>query len=226
LAITAEGVHTKREPFYFLLGLKELKGNHAREDQAPFVMIVIKDFNIQNKLGYPVKFSGATLGFQQIITGEVNLSLGARDSKLHIERKGPYRRIVQCAARAPVVFYGSCEKIAWLVPSSAVILHIAKTLHYGNPYTNADGKQIIFPSADPSMNNHQAAEKMLLEQAASKLSSKEILGTKTITCETLSRIFGRTWKACWIKKLQKKQLQIQSFEEQRGVNFEAGNSWT
>ena len=67
-----------------------------------------------------------------------------------------------------MVLYDSCEKRAWLVPSSAVILHIAKTRHYRNPYMN-DGKKITLLSADPSTSNHEAAEKVLLEQAPFKL---------------------------------------------------------
>lgn len=135
------------------------------------------DWSASDQVGRPMRFSGATLGFQQILTGEVNFSLGARDGKLHVERKGPYQRIVQCAARSPVLLYDSCEKRAWLVPSSAVILHIAKTRHYRNPYMN-DGKKITFPSADPSTSNHEAAEKVLLEQAPFKLCAQDDLGNQ------------------------------------------------
>jgi hypothetical protein len=132
------------------------------------------DWSASDQVGRPIRFSGVTLGFQQILTGEVNFSLGARDGKLHVERKGPYQRIVQCAARSPVVLYDSCEKRAWLVPSSAVILHIAKTQHYRNPYMN-DGNKIAFPSADPLTSNHEAAEKVLLEQAPFKLCTQDDL---------------------------------------------------
>lgn len=144
------------------------------------------DWSACNQVGRGLKISGATLGFQQIMTGEINFSLGARDGKLHIQRKGPYQRIVQCAARSPVVLYDSGEKRAWLVPSSAVILHIAKTRHFRNPYMN-DGKEIVFPSADPSTSSHEAAEKVLLEQAPLKLCTQDGLGNQDYYLQDLVR---------------------------------------
>jgi hypothetical protein len=135
------------------------------------------DWSASDQVTRRIKFSGATLGFQQILTGEINFSLGARDGKLHVERKGPYQRIVQCSARAPVVLYDSCEQRAWLVPSSAVILHIAKTRHYRNPYVH-NGKRITFPSADLSTSNHEAAEKVLLEQALFQLCTHGDIGNQ------------------------------------------------
>jgi hypothetical protein len=47
LVIIAKGINTQGNAFHFLLSLKKLKGNHASKDQALFVLIVIKDFNIQ-----------------------------------------------------------------------------------------------------------------------------------------------------------------------------------
>lgn len=135
------------------------------------------DWSSCEQVSRSVRFSGTTMGFQQIMIGEVNFSLGARDGKLHVQRKGPYQRIVQCAARSPVVLYDSSEKRAWLVPSSAVILHIAKTRHYRDPYMN-NGEKIEFPSADPSTSNHEAAEKVLREEAAFKLSTHDHHGTQ------------------------------------------------
>jgi hypothetical protein len=144
------------------------------------------DWSASDQVGRPLKASGATLGFQQILTGEVNFSLGARDGKLHIERKGPYQRIVQCAARSPVVLYDYCEKRAWLVPSSAVILHIARTRHYRNPYMQ-DGKKVTFPSANPSTSNHRAAENVLVEQAPFKLCTQDDLGNQDYCLQDLVR---------------------------------------
>jgi hypothetical protein len=135
------------------------------------------DWSAADQVGRSMTFSGGTLGFQQIMTGEVNFSLGARDGKLHVERKGPYQTIVQCAARSPVVLYDACEKRAWLVPSSGVILHIARTRNHMNPYM-IDGKEILFPAADPSISNHEAAEKVLLSQASCKLCASDDLGNK------------------------------------------------
>ncbi|CZR54526.1 uncharacterized protein PAC_04410 [Phialocephala subalpina] len=135
------------------------------------------DWSAAGQVGRAITFSGATLGFQQIMTGEVNFSLGARDGKLYVERKGPYQKIVQCAARSPVVLYDTCEKRAWLVPASGVILHIARTRNHQNPFM-IDGKEINFPSADPSMSSHEPAEKVLLSQASFKLCAEDDLGNK------------------------------------------------
>lgn len=60
LAVTAEGIKKDGQPFHFLLGLKELKGSKSGEEQAPFVLEVLKDFNIQKKLGYFVMDNDVT----------------------------------------------------------------------------------------------------------------------------------------------------------------------
>lgn len=60
LAVTAEGVDENEKPFHLLLGLKELKGSKAGEFQAPLVLEVIRDFNIQGKLGYFVMDNDGT----------------------------------------------------------------------------------------------------------------------------------------------------------------------
>lgn len=60
LAITAEGVDEHGKPFHFLLGLKQLPGSKASEEQAPFVMQIIKDSGIQHRLGYFVMDNDGT----------------------------------------------------------------------------------------------------------------------------------------------------------------------
>ncbi len=60
LAVTAEGVNKQGNAFHFLLGLKQLTGSKAGEEQAPLVMQVVKDFDIQHKLGYFVMDNDGT----------------------------------------------------------------------------------------------------------------------------------------------------------------------
>ena len=52
LAVTAEGVDKNGDPFHLLLALKEMKDSHAGNDQADWVLIAIKYFCIEKKLGY------------------------------------------------------------------------------------------------------------------------------------------------------------------------------
>jgi hypothetical protein len=130
------------------------------------------DYSSAEDAGKSIQFGGVTLGFQQIVSGEVNFSLGSRDGKLHMERSGPYQKIIRCAAKTPVLLYDHDEKRAWLVPSSAVILHIARTRHTREPYTKG-GKPISFPFASPRENRHSSADQILLEHASFELSGSE-----------------------------------------------------
>lgn len=130
------------------------------------------DWSATKEVGRSVLFTGGTLGFQQIITGELNFALGPKDGKLHVERKGPYQKIVRCAAKTPVVLYDTDDKRAWLVPASAVILHIAKTRHHREPYLDND-KVVEFPLADTRLSSHDAAEWTLLRSASARISSQE-----------------------------------------------------
>jgi hypothetical protein len=130
------------------------------------------DYSSAEDVSRAVKFESVSLGFQNIITGEANFSLGARDGKFHVERKGPYQTVLRCASKTPVLLYDYDDKRAWLVPSSAVILHIARTRHIREPYTNG-GRPINFPHANPQNSSHSSAEKTLLENSSLKLSGAE-----------------------------------------------------
>ena len=141
------------------------------------------DWSDAAQVGRPMTFSGVSLGFQQIVLGEACFSLGARDGKLHMQRKGPYQRIIQCASRTPVVLYDTFEKRAWLVPSSGVILHIAKTRNHRNPYTETE--ENCFPFADLATSSHFAAEKVLLEAASFKLCSRDSSGDQDYLLQDL-----------------------------------------
>jgi hypothetical protein len=113
-------------------------------------------------------FSGGTIGFQNFATGELSFAVGPKDSKLHIARTGSYHRIIKHASRTPAVLYDTCEKRGWLVPSSAVIAHIAQTRHFRERFS-IDGKPVSIIPTDPTQNVYEAAERMLLINASTKL---------------------------------------------------------
>jgi hypothetical protein len=94
-----------------------------------------------------------------------------------VTRKGPSQTIVRCATKTLVVLYDSDEKRAWLVPALAVILHVAKTRHFREPYLD-NGKAIDFLSIDPTVSSHGAVEKTLLDCTSVKVSSQDGSGNE------------------------------------------------
>ncbi|KAH8752308.1 hypothetical protein F5882DRAFT_339809 [Hyaloscypha sp. PMI_1271] len=113
-------------------------------------------------------FSGGSIGFQNFAAGEMNFVVGPKDSKLHISRTGSYENIIEYASITPAVLYDSVEGRAWLVPSSAVIAHIAQKRHFRKPFCVA-GKRIDIIPVDPNLNIFEAAEHMLLANGRTKL---------------------------------------------------------
>jgi hypothetical protein len=129
-----------------------------------------------------------------IIGVGVSFAMGPKDSKLHVSRTGHYEKILQYASKVSVVLYDTRDKRGWLVPSSAVIAHIAKTRHYRKPFSIA-GKPVDIISADPARNVYDAAEKMLLENRSTKLFDGDA-GSSDLYFEQMVRdIWG------WLEKL-------------------------
>jgi len=120
----------------------------------------------------PVTISAASIGFKTIIPGELSFAIGPKDSKLHISQTGPYEVILQHFSKAPIVLYDTGERRGWLVPSSAVIAHIAKTRHSRKAFS-IPGKIVDIISTDPAQNTCDAAERMLLENGSTKLIDQE-----------------------------------------------------
>jgi hypothetical protein len=98
----------------------------------------------------------------------VSFAMGLEDSKLHVSRAGHYERILEYASKVSVVLYDTRDKRGWLVPSSAVIAHIAKTRHFRGPLSIA-GTPVDIISTDPAQNICEAAKKMLLANGSTKL---------------------------------------------------------
>ena len=118
--------------------------------------------------GRSANFSGGSIGFQNFVTGEMNFSVGPKDSKLHISRTGCYEKIVEHALITPVVLYDSVERRGWLVPCSAVIAHIVQKKHSRKPF-RVEGKRINIIPVDPTLNVYEASENMLLANGKIKL---------------------------------------------------------
>ncbi|KAK5047147.1 hypothetical protein LTR84_007090 [Exophiala bonariae] len=116
-----------------------------------------------------LKFTGAGLGFQQIGLAELNFALGPKADKCHIERAGPYNRIVSMAERTPIVLYDTIERRAWLVPTSEVILHLAHSRNQDEPF-EINGQPVKLFSAEPS---GLCAKEALLRGASVDLSDCE-----------------------------------------------------
>jgi hypothetical protein len=113
-------------------------------------------------------FSGGSIGFQNFITGDLQFSVGPKDSKLHISRTGPYQRIIKHASKTPIVLYDTEERRGWLVPTSAVIAHIAQTRNFREPF-RIQQKLVQISPTDPKLEIYEAAERMLSENSSTAL---------------------------------------------------------
>ena len=120
----------------------------------------------------PARFSGANLGFQTMLTGQLNFNLGAKDGRLHFSQKGPFQRIVQCAEKTPVVLYDLEDRRAWFVPALDVILHIVQTRHHWAPYTTNEEKVKLTP-VHPKSGRGAAAEAVAANEMR-KLYEREV----------------------------------------------------
>lgn len=136
------------------LGWWKLSETHLGTRGAAYDNI---DWSPAGEAKRPARLSGANLGFQTMITGQLNFILGAKDGRLHFSQKGPFQRIVQCAEKTPVVLYDLEDHRAWFVPALDVILHIVQTRHHSAPYTTNEEKVELTP-VDPKSGRGAAAE--------------------------------------------------------------------
>lgn len=124
----------------------------------------------------PTRFSGANMGFQTMITGQLNFVLGPKDGRLHFSQKGPFQRIVQCTEKTPVALYDLEDRRAWFVPALDVILHIVQTRHHLSPY-GANGKNVELTPVDPK-NGRRAATEAVSANELRKLYTCDVTGGK------------------------------------------------
>ncbi len=111
----------------------------------------------------PTRWSGGNIGFQTMITGQLNFILGAKDGRLHFSQKGPFQRIVQCAEKTPVALYDLEDHRAWLVPALDVMLHIVQTRHHLSPYRIGGGDIELTP-VNPENGRGAATEAVAANQ--------------------------------------------------------------
>ena len=109
------------------------------------------------------RMTGANLGFQNMLTGQLNFVLGAKDGRLHFSQKGPFQRIVQCAEKIPVALYDTADRRAWLVPGLDMMLHIVQTRHHLSPY-QVGGTAIELTPAIPKKGRAAAIEAIAANQ--------------------------------------------------------------
>ena len=106
--------------------------------------------------------SGVTFGFSHILTIQISVAVGRKDSKLHFSRQGLLGSIISCAERTPVLLYdpGQCDRRAWLVPALDVILHVAHKRFQERRRSNEVG-EVPLVSTDPTRNSFAAREALM-----------------------------------------------------------------
>ena len=127
---------------------------HLGTGETPYSNL---DWSSAGEIKRTAKFSGANIGFQTMITGQLNFIMGAKDGRFHFSQKGPFQRIIQCAEDTPVVLYDIEDHRAWLVPALDVMLHIIQTRHHLRPY-RIDGKDITLTPVIPRNGKRAATE--------------------------------------------------------------------
>ena len=109
------------------------------------------------------KFSGASIGFQTMITGQLSFAPGAKDGRLHFSQKGPFQKVMQSAQKMPVLLYDPTDRRAWCVPGLDVMLHIVQTRHHLSPY-NIDGEEVELTPVKPEKGRGAAIEAVAANQ--------------------------------------------------------------
>lgn len=135
------------------LGWWKFSETHLGTGDAAYDSI---DWSPAGEAKRPTRFSGGSIGFQTMITGQLNFIMGAKDGRLHFSQKAPFQRIIQCAEKTPIVLYDLADRRAWLVPALDVMLHVIRTRHHLSPYT-IDGKHIELTPRNPDNGRGTAA---------------------------------------------------------------------
>ena len=121
------------------------------------------DWSSAREAKRPAKFAGANIGFQTMVTGQLNFIMGAKDGRFHLSQKGPFQRKIQFAENTPVVLYDIDDHRAWLVPALNVMLHIIQTRHHLSPY-KINGKDITLTPVIPKNGKCAATEAVTSNQ--------------------------------------------------------------
>ena len=94
----------------------------------------IIDYSQAEDISSVLNFAGGSFGFQQFGAGQVNFTLGAKDSKIALVRSGTFRMILGWAAKTPAVLYDKADQRAWLFNAGDVILHIVQIRIRRSPF--------------------------------------------------------------------------------------------
>ncbi|CAD6592140.1 MAG: hypothetical protein ASARMPREDX12_005851 [Alectoria sarmentosa] len=143
------------------LGWWKSSETHLGTEDAAYDSI---DWSPAGEAKRPTRFSGGNIGFQTMITAQLNFIMGAKDGRLHFSQKGPFQRIVQCAEETPVVLYDLEDRRAWFVPALDVMLHIVQTRHHLSPY-KVGGEIIKLTPANPKNGRNAATEAFAANQS-------------------------------------------------------------
>ena len=135
------------------------------------------DWSTASEARRSARMAGASLGFQNMLTGQISFVLGPKDGRLHFSQKKPFQRIVQCAEKMPVALYDTADRRAWLVPGLDMMLHTIQTRHHLSPY-QVGGKAIELTPANPKKGRAAALEAITANQQR-QLYERDV-GTKRI----------------------------------------------
>jgi hypothetical protein len=116
-----------------------------------------------------LRCSGGQIGLQQIGTGILDFTLGAKDGNFHVPRLGRYQKIVSAAERTPIALYGTKERRSWLVFASDVLLHMIQHRHRLDPF-KVKGKTV---KLDTTVTPGSSAKIVLLRHEKSLISDEQ-----------------------------------------------------
>ena len=150
------------------LGWWKLAETHLGTSDAAYDSI---DWSPTGEARRSARISGANIGFQTMITGQLSFIMGAKDGRLHFSQKGPFQKIVQCAEKTPVALYDSADRRAWLVPGLDLMLHIVQTRHHISPYT-IEGEPVELAHVNPA-NGRAAATEAIAANRLRKLNIRD-----------------------------------------------------
>ena len=117
------------------------------------------DYSQAEDAGSHVRFSGATLGFQQFGVGQLDFAIGKKDRRCHVRRDGHFRKIISCAERTPVVLYNQAEQRAWLASVFDVLMHVVQKRRFNEEFDRYSEGEMILKDLMSIVSNRRAHEK-------------------------------------------------------------------
>ncbi|KAI8941540.1 hypothetical protein NX059_002756 [Plenodomus lindquistii] len=156
------------------------------------------DYSTAGYAGSSVLCTGATLGLQNWGVGTLDFKLGAKAGPSHRHRTGTYRKIVSCADQTPILLYDTGGHVqgsytsaipdtggrrAWLVSSSALMLHMFQHSHSNDPFKVSS----VQVNIDTNISATRTAKDILLEHETTQV----LDGTDGLFKDTIMDIWSR-----------------------------------